>query len=137
MSQVANIKGPLGLRDLDPDPAPARKKIRQRSRKREKYLKSDAGKAALEYMACVAALPCAVCNAPPPSVVHHCIHGRFSSRRASDQDTIPLCYADHDQNSPNGIHKSKTKWAAKHGPDTGYIKRTRKLVQEMMESVDF
>ena len=73
------------------------------------------------HMARVAALPCAVCGKPGPSSVHHAICGRYSQRKASDFDTVPLCWDCHQ--GPNGIHASKRDWVERHGPDTDYIAR--------------
>lgn len=77
---------------------------------------TDAAKA---HMQRVAGLPCAVCLAPPPSQVHHCISGRYSSRKVSDFDTIPLCHWHH--LGPGGIHADKRAWVDLHGPDTAYL----------------
>lgn len=74
-----------------------------------------AGKA---HMARVAQLPCVICHASPVEV-HHCISGRFGQRRASDFDTIPLCYRCH--RGPEGIHASKSAWEAINGPDTDFL----------------
>jgi hypothetical protein len=84
--------------------------------------------ASRRYMGEVKSLPCVICQAPPPSVAHHCIHGRFSQRRASDYDTIPLCWGHHDAASPIGLHTDKRRWRYQYGPDTGYIDRTRKAL---------
>ena len=77
--------------------------------------KSSAGK---EHMARVAQLPCAICGARQVEV-HHCISGRYGQRKASDFDTIPLCYFHH--RGEGGIHTSKRAWEAEHGPDTGFL----------------
>lgn len=76
--------------------------------------------AARAHMAYVASLPCCICGAFPVEV-HHAISGRFGSRRASDFDTLPLCYNHH--RGPDGIHTAKAAWEAAHGPDTAYIVR--------------
>lgn len=77
------------------------------------------------WMGKVAELACVICAAPGPSIVHHCISGRFARRRASDKNTIPLCWRHHDEQSPDGIHHSKEAWEALHGPDTGFLERVR------------
>lgn len=77
--------------------------------------KTPAGKA---HMAKVAKLPCVICGARPVEV-HHVISGRYGQRKASDMDTIPLCWNHH--LGPDGIHTSKEKWEALHGPDTDYL----------------
>jgi len=73
-----------------------------------------------ERLARIKQLPCAVCNAPPPSDAHHCIHDRYSQAKAPDSMTIPLCKACH-QDGPDAIHNDKAAWRAKHGPDHGYL----------------
>lgn len=70
------------------------------------------------HMARVAKLPCVCCGALPVHV-HHCISGRFSQSKASDRDTIPLCWNHHQ--GPEGIHTSKRAWEATYGPDTDYL----------------
>ena len=85
---------------------------------------TDAAKA---HMARVAALPCVVCDAWPVEV-HHCISGRYGSRKASDFDTIPLCYAHH--RGPFGIHTDKAQWEADYGPDTAYLPIVAGLLEE-------
>lgn len=129
-------RGPMGLKPLKAD-KPKSKGMRRVSAKRAAYLASDKGKEAFAYMGDVKCLPCAVCGAPPPSIAHHCIHGRFSTKRASDFDVIPLCTFHHDHGHPEAIHTNKAAWAAKHGPDTGFIQQTRARVKEMRESIDF
>jgi len=74
--------------------------------------------AAKAHMAAVARLGCVCCGARPVSV-HHCISGRYGSRKVSDFDTIPLCY-DHHQGA-GGIHQDKAAWEAGWGMDTDYL----------------
>lgn len=75
-------------------------------------------KAGRDHMASVAALPCVICGYRPVEV-HHCISGRYGQHKASDLQTIPLCYEDH--RGPNGIHANKAAWEALNGPDTDYL----------------
>ena len=121
-------KPPLGLKGAKPEKV--RKPMRQISAKKAAHRASKEGKAGLAYMALVKQLPCAICDAPPPSDVHHCIHDRFGSRKSSDFDTIPLCKAHH-QDGPDAIHNGKASWATKHGPDYGYIQQTLKAVEAL------
>ena len=58
------------------------------------------------HMGRVAALPCAVCGASPPSIVHHIREGQGMSQRASNWLAVPLCHADHV--GPRGIHGDKS-----------------------------
>lgn len=73
-----------------------------------------------DRLAKVKQLPCVICKAPPPSDAHHCIHDRYSQRKAPDSETIPLCKPHH-QDGPEAIHSDKRAWREKHGPDYGYL----------------
>ena len=84
---------------------------------------TDAAKA---HMARVAALPCVLCGSKPVEV-HHCISGRYGSRKVSDFDTIPLCYDHH--RGVNGIHTDKGLWEALHGPDTDYLPVVARMLE--------
>lgn len=70
------------------------------------------------YLGQVAGLRCVCCGAWAVQV-HHCISGRLSQRKASDRDTIPLCWSHH--LGPEGIHANKRAWEAKWGLDTDYL----------------
>lgn len=83
--------------------------------------------AAKAHMARVAACRCAVCGRPGPSTVHHPICGRFSSARASDFDTVAMCWPCH--LGPEGIHANKAAWVAKNGPDTDFIAVTLNMIE--------
>ena len=83
---------------------------------------TDAAKA---HMARVAGLPCVICGSRPVEV-HHCISGRYGSRKVSDFDTIPLCYDHH--RGALGIHTDKSAWEAEHGPDTGFLDAVRRAI---------
>lgn len=82
-------------------------------------------KAARDHMARVAALPCVCCGATPVEV-HHVCSGRFSQSKASDFDTLPLCYEHH--RGAAGIHTDKAKWEADFGPDTDYLPVVRDML---------
>ncbi len=75
-----------------------------------------------ERLGKVKQMPCVVCGAPPPSDAHHCIHGRYSGKRAGDDKTIPLCKPHH-QWGPDAIHNGKASWAEKFGEDFSYLER--------------
>lgn len=96
-------RGPLGLKADKPERGTAEAKA---------------------YMAEVAKLPCVICGAWPVEV-HHVISGRYSQRKASDFDTIPLCRWDHTQ-GPYSIHRNKTAWQNRHGMDTDYLEAVKK-----------
>lgn len=70
-------------------------------------------------MAKVAQLPCVIC-ASWPVEVHHVAHDRYSTRKASDFDTIPLCKRCHRK-----LHADKAAWREAHGPDHGYLEAVR------------
>jgi hypothetical protein len=84
------------------------------------------------YLARVRELPCVVCDAfgepqYTPTAAHHCIHGRYSQRKAPDYAAIPLC-ADHHQHGGNGkvaLHAEPTKWKRLYGQDHEYIEVTQ------------
>lgn len=84
-----------------------------------------------KHMARVAQLPCVICGAPPPSVVHHVISGRYSQRRAPDTETIPLCWSHHDAQSPHGLHHSPGTWKRLHGADRSYLPRVAEMLADM------
>ena len=96
----------------------ARKPIPRQSAKTKQRKASADGKAGALHMGKVAQLPCVICGSWPVHV-HHCISGRFGQRKASDFDTIPLCWECH--LGPQGIHASKHAWEAQNGPDTGFL----------------
>ena len=95
MTFLARAKGPLGIKPGKPSKA--------------------AGKA---HMARVAQLPCVLCGSQPVEV-HHVICGRYGQRKASDFETIPLCYPCH--RGPEGIHASKAAWVARNGEDYEFL----------------
>lgn len=70
------------------------------------------------HMARVATLACVCCGARPVEV-HHCISGRYSQRKASDRETIPLCWNHHQ--GPEGIHTNKRLWEETYRLDTDYL----------------
>ena len=86
------------------------------------------------HLARVRALPCCICEAEGmvqigPTMAHHCIHGRYSTKKVPDTMAIPLCEAHH-QGLLGGsagklaIHQGKEAWAAAYGLDTDYIAQT-------------
>jgi hypothetical protein len=81
------------------------------------------------YMGWVAMLPCVCCRRYGVQV-HHPIHGRFAQRKASDNETIPLCPQHHDE-----LHHSPDAWKALFGLDTDYIEQTRKAVAQMRQNI--
>ncbi|MGM0584235.1 MAG: Ref family recombination enhancement nuclease [Pseudomonadota bacterium] len=77
----------------------------------------------------VAQMPCVICHEfgePQLSAtqVHHCIHGRYSTARAPDCMTIPLCEGHHQglmDTSKVALHGGKSRWRALYGNDTDWI----------------
>lgn len=96
---------------------------RQPYRKAERPVKNP------DHLARVAALPCVICREwsmpqKSPTQVHHCIHGRHSTRRVPDEMTIPLCEGHHQGNfdtSKIAIHREPKKWRELYGTDTDWI----------------
>ena len=116
---MTNLTG-QSIRPKTPKPEKAKRPMRKVSKKRAAHFASAEGKAEVEYMARVKALPCVICDAPPPSDAHHVIHGRYGGRKPDGFHTIPLCKIHH-QDGPEAIHNGKETWAAKHGPDYSYL----------------
>jgi len=140
MSRIANLKGPMGLRDLDATPEPKpRKPMPRKSEKRIAYEKSPEGQAILIYMGYVKQLPCCICDAfgmipDGSSDAHHPIHGRFSSRKAPGQNVIPVCPGHHQGlwgSDKIAIHAEPSKWKRLYGPDTDYIAVTQDKVARL------
>ena len=84
-------------------------------------------RAGKEHMARVAQLPCVICGIRPVEV-HHCICDRFSGKKASDFDTIPLCPACH-RTGPQAIHNGKASWVRRNGKDYDYLGVVKKLLE--------
>lgn len=82
-----------------------------------------------EHLARVGELPCVICTEfGEPQLsrthVHHCIHGRYSQRKAPDCMTIPLCEGHHQgllDTSKVALHREPSKWKRLYGPDTDWI----------------
>ena len=80
-----------------------------------------------EWMGLVAQLPCILdgCGVWPVEL-HHCAHGRYSQRRASDLDVIPLCPKHHRLRTNHG-----ETWATMYGFDTDYLPIVKKAVERL------
>lgn len=63
---------------------------------------------AQRHKARVASLPCSVCDAPGPSMVHHPRFCVGMAERASHWLTIALCYECHQGQC--GIHGDRSAW---------------------------
>ncbi|MDX5416057.1 MAG: hypothetical protein LPK88_07025 [Alphaproteobacteria bacterium] len=79
------------------------------------------------HLARVAQLPCVICGSRPVEV-HHVICGRYGQRRATDEDTIPLCYNHH--RGPEGIHTIRAEWVARYGEDHEWLPHVRRWMEE-------
>lgn len=89
-----------------------------------------------EYLAAIHSLPCCVCEAfgmvqTSPTEAHHCICGRYSTKRVPDRQAIPLCMCHHQglrhdrDRAKLAIHQGKASWVEAYGPDTDYIAATQ------------
>ena len=82
-----------------------------------------------DRLAFVRSLPCCICweySMPQlsPTQAHHCIHGRYSARKAPDTMTIPLCEGHHQgllDITKIALHQQPSRWKRLYGPDTGWI----------------
>lgn len=87
-------------------------------------------------LAAVATLPCVICHEygerqESPTQVHHCIHGRYSTRKAPDCMTIPLCEGHHQGLMDTGklaLHQQPSKWKRLYGQDTDWITWTEERI---------
>ena len=104
-------------------PLKAKKGLAPISAKRRAYSASAEGVAGKEHMALVAQMRCVICGARPVEV-HHVICGRYSTRRAENTATIPLC-PPHHRIGPDAIHNGKASWVARYGKDTDYLPAVR------------
>lgn len=74
-------------------------------------------------------LPCCICHEYglpqlSPTQAHHCIHGRYSTRRAPDEMTIPLCEGHHQgdfDTTKVALHRHPAEWRRAYGEDTRWI----------------
>lgn len=82
---------------------------------------------AQRHMGRVAALPCSVCDAPGPSMVHHPRFPVGGAQRASDWLTIALCYECHQ--GQHGIHGDRSAWRLRKIDEWGALAK----VVEWME----
>lgn len=84
-------------------------------------------RAAREWMALVAQLPCVICQSGDRVQLHHCIDGRFSQTKASDFDVLPLCCRHHTMK-----HNAPRRWSDLYGEDTSWLPGVRRLVERIM-----
>jgi hypothetical protein len=90
------------------------------------------------HLARVAELPCCICHEwempqESPTQVHHCIHGRFGSRRVPDTCTIPLCEGHHTgllDTSKIALHREPKAWRDAYGDDVEWIGWTENAIEE-------
>lgn len=122
-------KGPMGLKEPKAEKVKVRKPIRPRSKKKQAERLSDKGQAGLAHMAKVAAMPCVICwewsmKQLSETKVHHCIHGRFSAKKAPDTATLPLCDGHHQgefDGSKIALHREPDEWKRRYGEDTHWL----------------
>ena len=81
-------------------------------------------KAEAEYMGRVAELGCCICKRP--AEVHHVLTGKGYGQKASDFDTIPLCF-DHHNGGQHGvaIHAGVKTLEAKYGGELYHLGITK------------
>ena len=85
----------------------------------------------------VRALPCCICyeyGLPQlsPTAAHHCIHGRYSTRKAPDSMAIPLCEGHHQglwDTSKIALHQRPSLWKKSYGMDTDWISWTEERLK--------
>ena len=81
-------------------------------------------------------LPCVICYAygepqNSPTQAHHAIHGRYSTAKASDDETIPLCEGHHQgdfDTTKLALHRDKAEWARVYGEDHEFIALTNDML---------
>jgi hypothetical protein len=93
------------------------------------YQKQDKHSDDPKHIARVRAMNCCICEEyglPQLSATqaHHCIHGRYSTRRTPDRMAIPICEGHHQgdfDTSKVALHREPAKWKRLYGPDTNWI----------------
>lgn len=86
-----------------------------------------------KYLAWLHEQSCVVCqrfgeNQNSPTQAHHCIHDRFGTNKAVDDDAIPLCEGHHQgmwDTSKLALHNDKQLWRDTYGADHDYIDTVR------------
>ena len=72
----------------------------------------------------IKSMPCAVCDAPPPSDAHEIEQGQWFT-------SLPLCRSCH-MDGHNGIHGEKRMWAVMRKTELSALNETiGKIVKEM------
>ncbi len=85
------------------------------------------------------ALECVICakfhlQQTSPTQAHHCIHGRFSTKKAPDEDTMPICEGHHmglRDTSKIALHREPKKWRELYGDDTDYLKHVNDKLRRL------
>ena len=103
MTNLAN-KPPIGLKD------------KSKKQKNERFLQS------------IRSRRCIICKTfnevqMSATTAHHPIHDRYSTRKRSDLDAIPLCEGHHQglwDSSKVAIHRQPKLWRELYGPDYSY-----------------
>lgn len=105
-------------------------------------LKEDTKRSDPKHMEMVADLPCCICSTyrlpqMSPTQVHHCIHGRYSTRRSPDRATIPLCEGHHQgdfDRSKIALHRHPAEWKNAYGEDSRWLRWVEVKIKEMKEN---
>ncbi|MBY6005408.1 DUF968 domain-containing protein [Salipiger bermudensis] len=101
-------------------------------------LKPGKAKPDRAYLAAVRALPCCICHEfgmpqNSPTEAHHCIHGRYGTRKAPDGMAIPLCHGHHSgffDTTKIALHREPLRWRAAYGDDTDWISWTEERISQ-------
>lgn len=111
---MVSLTGRPGIGPKPPKtPKKPRKPIPRVSAKKRAHKAAERALGAWEHMEWVKTQDCCACGCPGPSEAHHVTGKR------SDLRVIALCQPCH--TGPDGFHKAKKSWRAKHGPDTGFL----------------
>lgn len=70
------------------------------------------------YLKWISNLPCLICQAPAPSIAHHCqpIGKGGKGIKTSDYRCVQLCHKHHDE-----IHRGRITFAKKYGFDQDHV----------------
>lgn len=91
-----------------------------------------------KYIAAVRELPCCICDAygepqRSPTQAHHCIMGRYGTRKTPDRMAIPLCEGHHQgdfDTSKIALHRERKAWREAYGADTDWVAVTQDKVEQ-------
>lgn len=116
-----------------------RKPIKAKSKKRVTHEASPAGQDDKWYLNKVRQLPCCICQAfdlvqITKTMAHHVFHDRNSTSKTPDREAIPLCDGCHQgdiDTTKIAIHRQKSLWRQKYGPDHRFTEQTTSAVYNL------